>query len=107
MYREVAPPLAPVPHLLGAAAEDREVKFSKAMQRLEAPHAWPNKAIKCGGHESVSRGDMRGSQRDQGQTDSNCTKRARRSSEPISQTLAPPAGSYSPLRRARGPLSVP
>jgi hypothetical protein len=26
------------------------------MQHLEAPHAWPNKAIKCGGHGSVSRG---------------------------------------------------
>jgi hypothetical protein len=38
-YREVAPPHAPVPRLLGAAAEDREVKFSKPMQRLEAPHA--------------------------------------------------------------------
>jgi hypothetical protein len=105
-YREVAPPLAPVPHLLGATAEDGEVKFSK-MQRLKAPRAWPNKAIKCRGHGSVSRGDRHGSQRDQGRPDSNCIKQAHRSSEPISQTLAPPAGSYPPLRRARGPLSVP
>jgi hypothetical protein len=106
-YREVAPPLAPVPCLLGAAADDGEVKFSKPMQQLEAPCAWHNKAIKCGGHGSVSRGDRRGSQRDQGRTDSNCIKRAHRSSEPISQTLAAPASSYPPLRRARGPLSVP
>jgi hypothetical protein len=98
--REVAPPLAPIPRLLGAAAEDGEVKFSKPMQRLEAPRAWPNEAIKCGGHGSVSRGDRRGSRRDQGRTGSNCIKRARRSSEPISQTLAPPAGSYPPLRQA-------
>jgi hypothetical protein len=43
------------------------------MQRLKTPRAWPNKAIKCGGHESVSRGDRRGSRRDQGRTDSNYT----------------------------------
>jgi hypothetical protein len=42
------------------------------MQRLEAPRAWPNKAIKCGGHGSVSRGDRRGSRRNHGRTDSNC-----------------------------------
>jgi hypothetical protein len=55
-----------------AAAKDGEVKFSKLMQRLEPPHAWPNKAIKCGGHGSVSRGDRRGSRRDHGRTSSNC-----------------------------------
>jgi hypothetical protein len=31
------------------------------MQHLEAPRAWPNKAIKYEGHGSVSRGDWRGS----------------------------------------------
>jgi hypothetical protein len=71
-YREVALPLAPVPRLLGATAEDREVKFSKPMQHLEAPRAWPNKTIKCGGQGSVSRRDMCGNRRDQGWTDSNC-----------------------------------
>jgi hypothetical protein len=45
----------------------------KPMQHLEAPRVWPNKAIKCGGHGSVSRGDRRGSQRDQGRTGSNYT----------------------------------
>jgi hypothetical protein len=73
VYREFALPLAPVPRLLGATAEDGEVKFSKPMQHLEAPRVWPNKAIKCGGHVSVSRRDRRGSQRDQGRTGSNCT----------------------------------
>jgi hypothetical protein len=34
------------------------------MQRLEAPCAWPNKAIKCGGHGSVSRGSGVASQSD-------------------------------------------
>jgi hypothetical protein len=29
--REVKPPIAPIPRLLGAAAEDGEVKFSKLM----------------------------------------------------------------------------
>jgi hypothetical protein len=72
-YREVAPPLAPVPCLLEAAAEDGEVKFSKPMTRLEAPRAWPNKSIKCGGHKSVSHRDRRGSRRDQGRTGSNYT----------------------------------
>jgi hypothetical protein len=48
------------------------------MQRLEAPRAWPNKAIKCGGHGSVSCGDRRGSQRDQGRTGSNCFKWAQK-----------------------------
>jgi hypothetical protein len=70
-YREVAPSLTPVPRLLGATVEDGEVKFSK-MQRLEAPRAWPNKAIKCGGHGSVSREDRHGSRRDHGRTDSYC-----------------------------------
>jgi hypothetical protein len=72
-YREVAPPLTPLPRLLRATEEDGEVKFSKPMQHLEAPRAWPNKAIKCGGHGSVSRRDRHGSRRDQGQTSSNYT----------------------------------
>jgi hypothetical protein len=47
------------------------------MQRLEAPRAWPNEGIKCGGHGPVSRGDRRGSRRDHGRAGSNCiNKRA-------------------------------
>jgi hypothetical protein len=42
------------------------------MQRLEAPRAWPNKAIKYGGHGSVSHGDRCGSRRDHGRTSSYC-----------------------------------
>jgi hypothetical protein len=38
--------------------------------------AWPNKAIKCGGHGSVSHGDRRGSRCDHGWTGSNCINRS-------------------------------
>jgi hypothetical protein len=39
VYREVEPPLAPIPRLLGAAAEDREGDISKSMQRHRGtPH---------------------------------------------------------------------
>jgi hypothetical protein len=44
-YREVAPPLAPVPHLLGATAEDGGVKFSKPMQRSRHPMHGPTKPL--------------------------------------------------------------
>jgi hypothetical protein len=70
-YRKVAPPLAPIPRLLEAVAEDKEDKFSKPMQRLEAPRAWPNKDIKYGGHGPVSRRGRRGSQQDQRRAGSN------------------------------------
>jgi hypothetical protein len=49
-----------------------EIKFSKPMQRLEAPRTWPNEGIECEGHGPVSRGDRRGSRRDHGLADSNC-----------------------------------
>jgi hypothetical protein len=64
--RKVASLLAPMPRPLEAVAEDWEDKFSNPMQRLEAPRAWPNKDIKCGGHGPVSRRDMRGSRRNHG-----------------------------------------
>jgi hypothetical protein len=70
--RKVAPPLAPILRLLGAVAEDWEDKFSKLVHRLEAPHAWPSKDIKCGGHGPVSHGDKRDSRHDHRRTDSNC-----------------------------------
>jgi hypothetical protein len=38
---------------------------------IEAPHVWPSKTIKYGGHGSVSRGDRRDSWRDQRRTGSN------------------------------------
>jgi hypothetical protein len=47
------------------------VNFQNQCSGIEAPRAWPSKAIKCGGHGSVSRGDRRGSWRDQGRTGSN------------------------------------
>jgi hypothetical protein len=67
--REVEPPLVPVPCLLGASAEDR--KIFKTSAGIEAPRAWPSKAIKCGGHGSVSRGGRRGSWRVQRRASSN------------------------------------
>jgi hypothetical protein len=63
----------------------KKLNFQKCVQRLEAPRAWPNKAIQCGGHGSVSCGDRRGSQRDQWRTDSNCTNGR---TEATSQSLA-------------------
>jgi hypothetical protein len=40
--------------------------FHDRCSGVEAPRAWPNKTIKCGGHGSVSRGDRCSSWRDQG-----------------------------------------
>jgi hypothetical protein len=93
-----------IPHLLGATTEDGKVKFSK-MQRLEAPRAWPNKAIKCGGHGSVSRGTCVAVGVTMGGPAVIASTGAQ--GQQANQTLAPLAGSYPPLRRAQGPLSVP
>jgi hypothetical protein len=46
------------------------VNFQNQCSGIEAPHAWPCETIKCGGHGSVSRGDRRGSWRDQRRTGS-------------------------------------
>jgi hypothetical protein len=50
----------------------KKLNFQKPMQRLEAPHAWPNKDIKYGGHGPVSRRGRRGSRRDHRRASSNC-----------------------------------
>jgi hypothetical protein len=63
--RKSEPPLAPVLRLLGAAAEEREGDFLNQCSGIEAPHAWPRKTIKGGGHRSVSRRDRHGRWRDQ------------------------------------------
>jgi hypothetical protein len=47
------------------------VNFQNQCSGIEAPRAWPSKAIKCGDHGSVSHGDKRGSWRDRRQTGSN------------------------------------
>jgi hypothetical protein len=89
----------------GPPQKTEKLSFFSKMQRLEAPRTWPNKAIKCGGHGSDSRGDRHGSRCDHGRTGSYRINGAQ--GQQANQTLAPPAGSYPPLRRARGPLSVP
>jgi hypothetical protein len=70
--RKDAPPLAPMSRLLEDVAKDYEDNFSKPMQRLEAPRAWPNKDIKYGGHGPVSRGGRRGSRCDHRRAGGNC-----------------------------------
>jgi hypothetical protein len=37
-----------------------KVKFQNQCSGTKAPHAWPSKTIKCGGHGPVSRGNRRG-----------------------------------------------
>jgi hypothetical protein len=49
-----------------------KIKFSKPVQRLEAPRAWPNNDIKCGSHGLVNRGNRRGSRRDHRRAGTNC-----------------------------------
>jgi hypothetical protein len=49
----------------------RQKNFQIQCSGIEASRAWPSKAIKCGGHGSVSRGDRRGSWRGQGRAGSN------------------------------------
>jgi hypothetical protein len=86
----------------------RQKFFENQSSGIEAPRAWPSKTIKYEGDGSVSRGDRRDSWRDRGQTGSNYASGRTEASTPIDNpALAPPAGSYPPLRRARGPLSVP
>jgi hypothetical protein len=72
---KIAPPLAPMPRLLGAVTEDWKDKFLEPVQRLEASHAWPNSDIKYEGHGPVSRGNRRSSQHDHRRADSNCINR--------------------------------
>jgi hypothetical protein len=88
----------------GPPQKTEKVNFQNQCSGIEAPRAWPSETIKYGSHRSVSRGDRRDSWREQAViTTATC-----RSSTPIvDHALAPPAGSYPPLRWARGPLSVP
>jgi hypothetical protein len=60
------------PHEVALLQQQQEDKYSKPMQRLEAPRTWPNKDIKYGGHGPVSRGGRRGSRRDHRRAGSNC-----------------------------------
>jgi hypothetical protein len=46
----------------GLSWKSEKISFSEPVQRLEAPHAWPNNDIKYDGHGPVSHGNRRGSQ---------------------------------------------
>jgi hypothetical protein len=59
----------------GPPQKTKKVNFQNQCSGIEAPRAWPSKAIKCGDHGSVSHGDMRGSWRDQRRAGSNCVSK--------------------------------
>jgi hypothetical protein len=46
----------------GLSWKSEKISFLEPVQRLEAPHAWPNSDIKYDGHGPVSCGNRRGSQ---------------------------------------------
>jgi hypothetical protein len=48
----------------GPPQKTERVNFQNQCSGIEAPRVWPGKTIKCGGHRSVSRGNMCGSWRD-------------------------------------------
>jgi hypothetical protein len=49
----------------GLPQKTEKVNFQNQCSGIEAPRAWPNETIKYGIHGSVSRGDRRGSWREQ------------------------------------------
>ena len=59
----------------GPSRKSEKISFSKQVQRLEAPHAWPNSDIKYEGHGPVSRGNRRGRQHDHRRAGSNYINR--------------------------------
>jgi hypothetical protein len=104
--REVEPPLAPVPHLLGAPAEGKESKFSKCpCSGIEAPARDPAKPSSA----EVTGQSAAGTGVEVGVTEGGLAliMSASAQKQHADQALAPPAGSFPPLRWARGPLSVP
>jgi hypothetical protein len=59
----------------GLQRKSEKLSFSEPVQRLEAPHAWPNSDIKYGGHGPVSHGDRQGRRHDHRQAGSNYINR--------------------------------
>jgi hypothetical protein len=59
----------------GPSRKSEKISFSEPVQRLEAPHAWPNSDIKYEGHGPVSRGNRRSSRHDHRRADSNYINR--------------------------------
>jgi hypothetical protein len=72
---------------------------------IEAPHAWPGETIKCGATGQSAAGTDVAVGVTKGGLAVITSASARK--QRANQALAPPAGSYPPLRWARGPLSVP
>jgi hypothetical protein len=92
----------------GPPQRTKKVNFQNQCSGIEAPRAWLSKTIKCGDHGLVSHGDRCDSWRYQRRTNNNCvSKRIEAACRSPIKLLAPPVGSFPPLRRARGPLSVP
>jgi hypothetical protein len=104
--REVEPPLALVPRLLGAPAKDRESKFSKTNAVVSRhPARGPAKPSSA----EVTGQSTTGTGVAVGVTEGGLAliMSASAQKQHVNQALALPAGSFPPLRRARGPLSVP
>jgi hypothetical protein len=60
---------------LGPSWKSEKISFSKPVQRLEAPRAWPNSDIKYEGHGPVSRGNRRDRKHDHRRAGSNYINR--------------------------------
>jgi hypothetical protein len=103
---EVEPPLAPVLRLLGASAEDKKnFKTNAAVSRHPAHGPAKASSAEVTGQSAAGTDVAVGVFEDGLAVISPASAQ---NSAPIDNpALAPPAGSYPPLRRARGPLSVP
>jgi hypothetical protein len=85
----------------------RQKNFQNRCRGIEAPRAWPNKSIKCGGHGSVSRGDRRGSWRDRGRTAVITPVSTRKQRTHRQSSFGPTCRLVSSPEVGPGPLSVP
>jgi hypothetical protein len=84
------------------------VNFQNQCSGIEAPRAWPCKAIKCGDHGSVNRGDRRDSWHDQKRAGSNCvSKRTEAACQSQSTSFGPTCRLVSSPEVGPGPLSGP
>jgi hypothetical protein len=59
----------------GPLRKSEKISFSEPVQRLKAPHAWPNSDIKYESHGPVSHGNRRSSRHDHRRADSNYINR--------------------------------
>jgi hypothetical protein len=89
MCKETAPPLVPMPRLLGCG--------TSAATR-GSPARDPTVPIECNDHGSVSRGERRDGRYGQKRTDSNCSNRH------VRAVVQSPTGSHPLLKRQGSPL---